>query len=514
MKRSISIVFLLLISCLSWAQNKKNSRPNIVIIYLDDLGYGDISCNGAKGVRTPNVDKLAKSGILFTDAHSSAATCTPSRYSLLTGSYAFRNNAAILPGDAPLLIRPGVPTLPRMLQQAGYTTGVIGKWHLGLGDGSIDWNGEIKPGPNEIGFDYSFLIPATQDRVPCVFVENRRVVNLDPKDPITVSYNQKVGNNPTGLEHPELLKIRADTQHSNTIVNSISRIGYMTGGNSARWKDEDFPDVLLQKANTFINSNKNNPFFLFFSLSDIHVPRDPNPMFKNKSTMGRRGDDIAQMDWITGEVMKVLEQHNLTNNTLVIFTSDNGPILNDGYSDDAEAMVGDHKPAGPFKGGKYSAFEGGTRMPTIVYWPGKIKHRISNALISQVDLYASIATLVGHTLKPDEAPDSMDLLAALLGQSSKGRTTIMEEAFTYAVRDGDWKYIDPQRIATPAWQKSKRIETGLQSYPQLYNLKTDISEQNNLAESNEERVKKMQLLLQQIEQGGTRPGYRSAGSNQ
>jgi arylsulfatase A len=358
MKRSITPVFLLLISCFAWAQ-KSNSKPNIVIIYLDDLGYGDIGCNGAKGVHTPHVDKLAKRGILFTDAHSSAATCTPSRYSLLTGSYAFRNNAAILPGDAPLLIRPGVPTLPAMLQQSGYTTGVVGKWHLGLGDGSIDWNGEIKPGPNEIGFDYSFLIPATQDRVPCVFVENRRVVNLNVTDPITVSYSHQVGNDPTGLDHPEMLKMRADSQHSNTIVNGISRIGYMTGGNLARWKDEDFPNVLLQKAKTFIVSNKNKPFFLFFSLSDIHVPRDPNPMFKGKSSMGRRGDDIAQMDWLTGEVMKVLDQQNLAKNTLVIFTSDNGPILNDGYRDDSEEMVGDHKPAGPFKGGKYSAYEGG-----------------------------------------------------------------------------------------------------------------------------------------------------------
>jgi len=316
--------------CMSlFGQGKKTVKPNIIIIYIDDLGYGDVSYNGAIGVKTPNIDRLANNGLQLTDGHCSAATSTPSRYSLLTGSYAFRNDAAILPGDAPLLIRPGTPTLPAMLQKAGYTTGVVGKWHLGLGNGDIQWNGVIVPGPLEIGFNYSFLVPATLDRVPCVFVENHEVVNLDPKDPIEVNYNHKIGNDPTGLEHPEMLKFKADVQHSCTIIDSVSRIGYMSGGNSARWKDDEIADILTEKAKVFINKNKNKPFFLYLAFTEPHVPRVPNLRFVGKSTMGPRGDVIVEMDWATGEIVKTLEDLGISNNTMIIFSSDNGPILND-----------------------------------------------------------------------------------------------------------------------------------------------------------------------------------------
>ncbi|MGV3540138.1 MAG: sulfatase-like hydrolase/transferase, partial [Rufibacter sp.] len=349
------------------------AKPNIVIIYVDDLGYADVGAYGAKGVATPHLDQLAKEGIMFTDGHSTAATCTPSRFSMLTGKHAFRNKAAILPGDAPLLIRPETPTIAAMLKKAGYQTAVVGKWHLGLGNGNIDWNGDIKPGPNEIGFDYSFLLPATGDRVPTVYVENSRVVNLDPNDPIQVSYGKKVGNEPTGLSNPELLTMPADTQHSETIINGVSRIGYMAGGKAARWKDEEFPILFTQKAKAFITQNKEKPFFLFFSLHDIHVPRIIHPNFKGKSQMGPRGDAIVQTDWVTGELVKSLKELGLAENTLLIFTSDNGPVLNDGYSDKAEELVGEHKPGGPYRGGKYSAYEAGTRVPTIAYWPGTIK---------------------------------------------------------------------------------------------------------------------------------------------
>jgi hypothetical protein len=213
------------------ARGAPGSPPNIVIINADDLGYGDTSCYGAQRVRTPNIDRLARSGVRFTDAHTSAATCTPSRYSLLTGEYAFRvQNARVLPGDAPALIQPGRVTIPSMLKQAGYTTAVIGKWHLGLGNGSLNWNGDIQPGPLDIGFDESFIIPATGDRVPCVFVENRHVAKLDPKDPIRVDYRGPLDDSPTGKNHPELLKVKPSHGHDMTIVNGISRIGYMSGG--------------------------------------------------------------------------------------------------------------------------------------------------------------------------------------------------------------------------------------------------------------------------------------------
>lgn len=482
--------------------------PNIVIIYVDDLGYGDLGCYGAKGVETPNIDKLAQGGVQFTDGHCTAATCTPSRYSLLTGSYAFRNHAAILPGDAPLLIRPGTSTIAGLLQLAGYTTGVVGKWHLGLGDGKMDWNTDIKPGPLEVGFNYSFIIPATLDRVPTVYVENHRVVGLDPGDPITVSYEHKVGNLPTGLDHPELLKQRADTQHSNTITNGISRIGYMTGGRSAWWVDEEIPFVLLDKTRNFFAQNKNTPFFLYLSYTDIHVPRSPNARFEHKSSMGKRGDAIAQMDWMTGEVVKQLEELKLSNNTLIIFTSDNGPVLDDGYADGAEALIGEHKPSGPFKGGKYSVFEAGTRVPTIVYWPGRVKPGVSDALVNQVDLFASLAKLAGRPLQPSDAPDSYEMLNTWLGKEKKKRPTMLEEAYTFAVRQGDWKYITPQTKPAPLWMRNKKLESGLSTTSQLYNLKIDQAEEHNVAAQHPEQVKKMQEELKAIMNTPTRKGYK------
>ncbi|WP_344976540.1 arylsulfatase [Compostibacter hankyongensis] len=484
-------------------------KPNIIIIYVDDLGYGDVGCYGAGGVSTPNVDLLASKGLMLTDAHATASTCTPSRFSLLTGSYAFRNDAAILPGDAPLLIRPGTPTLPGMLQKAGYTTAVIGKWHLGLGNGTPQWNGILKPGPTEVGFDYSFIVPATLDRVPTVYVENHRVVNLDAQDTIAVSYEHRIGNLPIGLEHPELLKFKADSQHSGTIVDSISRIGFMSGGRSAWWKDEDIADVLVKQMDAFIRKHQKSPFFLYFSLTDIHVPRAPAYRFKGKSTMGSRGDAIAEMDWSTGAVLKTLDALGLTDNTLVIFTSDNGPVLDDGYDDHAEQLVGAHRPGGPFKGGKYSAFEAGTRVPAIVYWPGKIKPGTSNALVSQVDFFASFAALTGQKLDERDAPDSFNMLDALTGKSDTGRTTLLEEAYTFALRSGAWKYIAPQTRPTPGWMSNKKIPTGLEPFPQLYRLDADTAELHNVREQYPDRTAEMKNTLTKIIQDdGTRPGFK------
>lgn len=486
----------------SYAQEKK---PNIVIIYVDDLGYGDLGVYGAKGVNTPNLDKMAAKGLLFKDGHCGASTCTPSRYSLLTGNYAFRNKAAILPGDAPALITPETPTVANMLKRAGYNTAVIGKWHLGLGTGNIDWNGYINMGPKEIGFDYSFLIPATGDRVPTVYTENQRVVNLDPKDPIKVSYETKIGNRPTGTENPEMLKMKADLQHSNTIVNGVSRIGFMSGGEAALWKDEEFSLVLTQKAKDYMTANKDNPFFLYFAFQDIHVPRVPHPMFEGKSSMGPRGDAIAQMDYCTGELMKTLDSLGIAENTLVIFSSDNGPVLDDGYADKSVEMLGNHKPAGPFKGGKYSVFEGGTRVPTISYWPSKIKPGVSNALFTHVDIYNSLSKLVGVALNSNEAVDSFNALPVLLGKQKKGgRKVMLEEAFTLGLRLGDWKYIHPVSMATPGWLNNKKVDSGLMQGVQLYNLKDDVFEKNNLAAQYPEKVKEMQALLESIKNKPTR----------
>jgi len=480
------------------AENRAVRPPNIVIFYVDDLGYGDVGSYGAIGVETPSIDRLAADGMRFTDAHSSAATCTPSRYSLLTGEHGFRRNAAILRGDAPLLIPVGKPTLPAMLKRAGYTTAVVGKWHLGLGNGDLDWNEAIKPGPLETGFDYAFLLPATGDRVPTVYVEDHQVVNLDSADPIEVSYKGKVGDRPTGYENPELLRYKTDSQHSKTIVNGVSRIGHMAGGESALWVDEEFPDVFSAKAAEFIRANKDRPFFLFHSFHDIHVPRLPNPRFKNKSTMGPRGDAIAQTDWIVGALIDELEELGINERTLLIFTSDNGPVLNDGYEDQAAELVGDHRPAGPFRGSKYSAYEGGTRVPTITYWPGKITPGVSDALVSQLDVYASLARLAGVETGDGEAIDSRDQLAAWLGLSDTGREYLIEESVGgLSLRYENWKYIPPKE--DPRTRTStKGIEGGFAKVPQLYDLSADSGEQYNLAGENPELVNTLQLQLDRI----------------
>ncbi len=504
--KKLLIVFILGIffSCQDKKDQKVSStseekrKPNIVLFYVDDLGYGDVGCYGATAVKTPNIDKLAANGIKFTDAHSAAATCTPSRYSLLTGNYAFRNDAKILPGDAPLLIDTSKITMPKMLQNAGYATAVVGKWHLGLGIGQVDWNQKITPGANEVGFDYSYLIPATGDRVPTIFVENGKAVNLSTDDPLTISYDHIIGNRPTGLQHPELLKYKADRQHSKTIVNGISRIGYMAGGKSAEWVDEEIPFVLTDQAKGFINRNKENPFFLYYSFHDIHVPRAPNQKFQGKTDLGPRGDAIVQMDYVVGEIVKQLEQLSLLEETIIIFTSDNGPILDDGYFDKAEELIGDHKPSGPFRGAKYSIYEAGTRMPTILSWKANVEPAESKALLNQVDLYASIASLVDQDI-PEYIIDSENHLDAWLGKTQKGREEMIEEGFTLALRDGQWKYIQPFTTQNkPAWMANKNIESGLMSKAQLFNLENDISEENNLAENNPDLVEKMEESLQML----------------
>lgn len=472
-------------------------HPNIVLIYADDLGYGDVGCYGATKVRTPNIDRLASGGVRFTNAHSSAATCTPSRYAMLTGEYAWRRKGTgVLPGNARLIIQPPRTTLPSILQRAGYTTGVVGKWHLGLGGRDLDWNGEIKPGPLDIGFDYCFLIPATGDRVPCVYVENRRVVGLDQSDPIRVSFGKPVGDEPTGREHPELLKMHPSHGHNQTIINGISRIGYMSGGKAARWVDEDMADVITDKAKAFLDKNKNRSFFLYFSTHDIHVPRVPHPRFVGKSGLGPRGDAIVQLDWCVGEILKTLDGLKLTDNTLVIFTSDNGPVVDDGYKDQAVEKLNGHKPSGPLRGGKYSAFDAGTRVPCIVRWPGRVNAGTSDALISQIDFLASFAALTGRKLAPQDAPDSFDVLGALLDPAKTGRDHLVEQAKVLSLIRGDWKYIEPGK--GPKVSANTGIELGCDIKPQLYNLKTDLAEKHNLAAEHPEITEELAVMLKNI----------------
>lgn len=462
--------------------------PNIVIIYTDDLGYGDISANGATEISTPNIDKLANGGVRFTNGYATSATCTPSRYGLLTGVYPWRNKQArILPGTAPLIISTEQTTIPKVLKTKGYHTGIVGKWHLGLGTGIVNWNERVSPGPNEVGFDYAYIMAATQDRVPTVYIENGDVVGLDKNDPIEINYKENFDGQPTGKDNPELTTMKWHHGHNNTIVNGVPRIGYMKGGETAKWSDIDMADHFLKGAQNYVKKHKDEPFFLLYTMQQPHVPRTPHPRFVGKSGMGPRGDVIMEADWCIGEFIKTLEEEGLLENTLIVFSSDNGPVLNDGYYDDAVEKLGKHTPTGGLRGGKYSLFEAGTKVPFITYWKGKIQPTVSDALVCQLDLLSSISSLVESDITTN---DSQNILDAFLGTSTSARKDLVLEASAKtAYRNGDWALIPPYKGAPVLL--AVNIELGNSSEYQLYNIKEDKTQQNNLASSNPEKLAEM-----------------------
>lgn len=479
-------------------------RPNVILLLADDIGYGDLSPYGEPTIETPHVARLAAAGLRFTDAHAVASTSTPSRYSLLTGHYCWRrNDTGVAAGNAGMIIRPEQQTVADLFKQKGYSTGAVGKWHLGLADrtGAQDWNGHITPGPSDIGFDYSYIMAATGDRVPCVWVEDERVVGLDPTDSIFVSYRTPFEGEPLGKTHPELLtKLRPSPNHGHdqAIVNGISRIGYMKGGRGALWEDENIADSITTHAVHFIEANADRPFFLYLGTNDIHVPRYPHPRFVGKSGMGPRGDAILQFDYTVGAVLDALERKGIADNTLIILTSDNGPVVDDGYADLAVELLGDHRPWGDLRGGKYSNFEAGTRVPFIVSWPRKVKPGVSDALVSHIDLMASMATLVEASVAEGAAPDSRNALATWLGRDKKGREYIVKKAGSISIYDGEWKYIAPSNGY--AYNRLTNIELGNARQPQLYHIATDLAEQHNVATQHPEVVERMQQRLR-AEQG-------------
>ena len=499
MKTLRILAALVLVAGFAADASAQAKKPNIIVILADDIGFGDLGCYGATRVKTPNCDRLASQGLRFRDAHSSSATCTPSRYSLLTGQYAWRHRpaAGILPGDAALAIPLDRPTLPSLLRSLGYKTGIVGKWHLGLGTGPIDWNAEVKPGPREVGFDWSFIFPATGDRVPCVYMENQKVVGLDPSDPIKVDYKKKIGAEPTGKENPDKLKMKLSQGHDATIINGISRIGWMTGGKAARWNDENMADDLTKKAIEFVEREKDGPFFLYFATHDIHVPRVPHPRFVAKSGCGIRGDAIEQFDECVGRLLAVLDKLGIADNTIVVVTSDNGPVVNDGYADGSVVNLNGHRPAGPWSGGKYSLLEGGTRLPFIIRWPGKTKPGESDQPICQVDLTATFVRIAGGTLPKRAAPDSFDLTPIFLGEAKAPiRDHLIYHTSPLALREGPW-------VVMPAQIKGQATYKG---GPALYNLERDPEEKTNLAAQEPRRLEEMTARLQRlVDAGKTRP---------
>ena len=431
--------------------NGQNSqKPNIIYIFADDLGIGDLSCYGATKVSTPNIDRLAGQGVQFTNAYATSATSTPSRFGLLTGMYPWRQeNTGIAPGNSELIID---------------TTCI------------------------------------TVDRVPCVFVENGHVVGLDPNDPITVSYDHKVGDWPTGEENPELVTLKPSQGHNNTIINGIPRIGWMTGGKSALWKDEDIADIITHKAKNFIASHQEEPFFLYMGTQDVHVPRIPHPRFAGKSGLGTRGDVILQLDWTIGEIMHTLDSLHIADNTILIFTSDNGPVIDDGYQDQAYELLNGHTPMGIYRGGKYSAYEAGTRVPFIVRWPARVKPNKQQALFSQIDVYASLASLLDQPLRKGAAPDSQEHLNVLLGKNNTNREYVVQQNLnnTLAIIKGQWKYIEPSD--GPAIEYWTKMELGNDKQPQLYDLSSDPSEKTNVSKQYPDIVKELSELLESVKE--------------
>lgn len=472
-------------------------RPNVLLIVADDLGKGDVSTYGSESIHTPNIDAIAQSGICFNNGYASSATSTPSRYALFTGMYPFKNpRAVILPGNAPLIIEKDQPTMPKMFQAEGYSTAAIGKWHLGMGDGNVDWNTQITPCANDVGFDYSCVVAATNDRVPTVYVQNGLVEGLDPQDPIQVSYKHNFKGEPTAGDNPELVSMGWHHGHNQSIVNGIGRIGYMKGGKAALWKDDQMAEYFLDKAKGYLDTlSQGKPFFLYYGLHQPHVPRVPSERFKGKSGLGVRGDVIMEADWCVGELIAYLKDKGLLDNTIVIFTSDNGAVMQDGYNDGATDYFYVHDPSLGMRGGKYSLFDGGAHVPMMAMWNGHIKPgSVSEAFFSQMDLFASLASIIGASMP--QGTDSQDHSAAFLGKSKKGRGYLLLEAkMRLCYRKGDYVLIPPY--------KGKRTdktgtEIGNLASWGLYNLKKDVHQDNNLSEKEHSRFEKMKKEFMDI----------------
>lgn len=481
----------------------RNDKPNVLIINVDDLGFGDVGCYGATKVKTPNIDRLAKEGCRFTDAHSASAVCSPSRYALLTGQYPSRKDFwyPVFLKDT-LVIDTTQMTIGRLMKEAGYTTAVIGKWHLGFGDEyPVDWNKKLKPGPLELGFDYYFGVPVLNSHPPFVYVENHRVVGLTPDDPMV--YGQQAETR----FFPEKFAMDA--------------IG---GGRAAHalYEDRRVGTTLKDTAVQWIRKHKDKPFFLYYATTNIHHPFTPAPRFIGTSEAGRYGDFIQELDWLVGEVLDVLDQEGLRDNTLVIFTSDNGGMLNQGGQD---AWKAGHRLNNDLLGFKFEAWEGGHRIPFIARWPGMIAAGTeSDELLCNVDMLATLAALTGHPLKEGEGPDSYNLLPAITGSPAmpiRDHLVISPaQKKNLAIRKEEWIYISSQdgggfsgtKIGehtlggAAAHLLTGQVNSDIQHgklkagalAAQLYNLKIDPDQTTNVYNQYPEKAKELEALLEKV----------------
>ncbi len=455
------------------------TKPNIIVVLTDDIGWGDAGSYGATQIKTPNIDRLAAEGQRFVNGQASAAVCTPTRYSLLTGQYGFRRdvdgvNKGVANGASPLVIPTDMTTAPGLLQKAGYHTGLVGKWHLGFGLTKPDFNEELRPGPLEVGFDEFLGIPATNDRIPTVLVRNHRAVGLDPADPIAYTYDKK----------------EAQALGLSSRAAGRDRIGWGKGGKSAWWDDNKLADIHTKEALEFIERNKDQPFFLYYAPHNVHAPKIPGPRFAGTSGLGERADMLLEFDDSLGQLLQTLDRLNLTKDTLIIYTSDNGAYVND---EDG------HRPTGPFRGIKSQSWEGGTRVPFIVRWPARIQPGVSEDLVSTIDIPATITAAAGITPTENSLPDSYNLLPALLGeQNAPRRDSLVLQCGSghLSLRSGPWKFI-PDLALAEGWKSPKKDPT-VPPRPGLFDLSNDPGEKNNLAGDKPDEVQRLGDLLARL----------------
>jgi arylsulfatase A-like enzyme len=519
MKKAMYPLSSLLLASVLCATFASARLPNVVLVFADDLGYGDLGCYGATKVQTPHIDRLASEGRRFTDAHSASAVCTPSRYALLTGQYPYRKNLwGPCSHTAALMINTNKLTLGKLFKQKGYATSCIGKWHLGFGKGKCDWNKPLRPGPLELGFDYYFGVPKVNSGFPFVYVENHTIVGWDPKDPLV--YNKKPYSPTPTFPHEAGRK-------------TPNRFG---GAKEAHriYDDERTATLLTEKAVKWIEENKEKPFFLYLPTTNIHHPCTPAPRFKGSSQCGLYGDFIHELDWMVGEVLACLDRNKLVDNTLVIFTSDNGGMFNipgqKGFGDG-------HKLNGELLGFKFGAWEGGHRVPFVVRWPGKVKPgTTSKQLISHIDMLATFAAVTGQQLDPVQRADSVNVLPALVGEPEKAlrdHLVLAPAQKTHlSLRKGKWMYLPARNsggfkgtkpgdhgfagaaAASFVGSVNSDFEQGRikKNAPpaQLYDLEADPRQTTNLYRQHPEVVTEMKALLAKHKSPAPKP---RAGKN-
>ena len=451
--------------------------PNIVLILADDMGYGDPGCYNAESkMRTPRIDQLAGEGMRFTDAHTPSSVCSPTRYGLLTGRYAWRGKlkSGVLNGYSPALIEPGRLTLASLLKQQGYRTACVGKWHLGFGDQQpVDYRETLSPGPNSVGFDESFVLPASLDMPPYVFVENQRATPF-PSDNIAGSEMRRYGGNGFWRE--------------GAIAPGFTHLATLP--------------TLAERAIGFIGrQSRDQPFFLYFPLTAPHTPWMPTEEFRGKSQVGYYGDFMAQVDATVGKVLDALEQHKLAENTLVIFTSDNGAHW---LPSDIEQWG--HRANANWRGQKADVYEGGHRVPFIVRWPGVVAPRSqSDETICLTDVMSTAAAIVGHKLPPDAGEDSFSFLPVLEGrkQAIPVREAIVHHSSdgTFVIRQGSWKLAT--KLGSHGFSEPRVVEPepgGPQG--QLYHLGEDSAESRNRWLEQPAVVARLETLLTSYQEKG------------